>query len=189
MTTTRINLLPWREKRRKERQAEFGVMLLIAAGLGLAVFFFWNQWVNAQITQQSERNRLIETRSAVLDRKIEEITELEERREELVERMRVIQDLQGNRPTIVYVFDELVRTLPDGVFYTSLQRTGDVYRISGVAESNARISRLMRNLEESPWFNEPNLQSVAATGEGEQSNQFSLTVRQGSPRSEEEDEE
>ena len=188
MTTTKINLLPWREKRRKERQAEFIGLLVIAALLGGFVFFSWNQMVNTQISHQNERNRLVQSRISVLDRQIEEINQLEERRDELVERMRVIQDLQGNRPTIVYVFDELVRTLPDGVHYTSVRRRGDSYSISGVAESNARISRLMRNLEDSPWFLDANLQSVTAVGEGDQSNRFSLTVRQGTPRAAEEDE-
>ena len=186
ITTTKINLLPWREKRRKERQQEFIIMLVVAAAVAGLVFFAWQQYVNSQITFQGERNRMIQSRITVLDRQIAEINQLEQRRAELIERMRVIQDLQGNRPTIVYVFDELVRTLPDGVYYTSVRRRGDVYTISGIAESNARISRLMRNFDESPWFTEPNLQSVTAVGGSGQANRFNLTVRQGSPRTAEE---
>merc|ERR1712005_59679 len=144
--TTMINLLPWREERRKQRQHEFIAMLAFAA---------------------------------------------------LLARMKVIQELQGNRPTIVYVFDQLVRTLPEGVYYTLVERTGDSYRIEGVAEANNRISRLMRNLAASDWFVEPNLLNVNALDESErggadgadsaQANTFALTVKQGSPRSDDEE--
>ncbi len=98
--------------------------------------------------------------------------------------MKVIQDLQGNRPTIVYVFDEMVRTLPDGVHYTSVKRTGDLYTITGVAESNNRISRLMRNLGDSVWFGEPTLVSVTAVDGSSQANRFTLTVTQSEPKTE-----
>lgn len=188
MTTT-INLLPWREELRKQQQQEFVVLLVLAAVLGAVVWFGWSSAVNARISDQQNRISYIEKELAQLDDQIEEIKELEERRSELVERMQVIQDLQGNRPTIVYLFDQLARTLPDGVHYNKVSRKSGVFSISGIAESNNRISRLMRNLEESSWFESPNLQTVTAAGdeENEEANQFSLTVREGSPRSNEDD--
>ena len=187
MTTT-INLRPWREERRKQRQQEFIALLAFAAVVGFAVFWFWQQSVQASITDQRERNRYIENEISLLQEKIEEIAELEERREELVERMEIIQGLQGNRPTIVYLFDQLVRTLPDGVFYTEVKFSDEQFDITGVAESNAHISRLMRNLERSEWLTNPNLRSVTALGE-DGTNRFSLTVRQVMPDTDDEEDE
>ncbi len=194
--TTRINLLPWREWRRKRLQREFILQLVLAAILGAAIWFFWNSAVSARVEGQERRNAHIEEQIGNLDDKIAEIEKLEERRSELVERMKVIQELQGNRPTIVYLFDQLVKTLPDGVYYTSVERSGKQFSISGVSESNNRISRLMRNLEESRWFEGPNLQNVSAAENQEggadseaQRNQFQLTVNQANPRGQDEDSE
>lgn len=186
MTTT-INLLPWREERRKRQQQEFIVLLMAAAVLGGLLFFVWKGVVDQQIADQRARNSHIQTKSAALDEKIDEIRELKSRRDELVSRMEVIQSLQGNRPTIVYVFDQLVRTLPDGVFYTKIERKGDTYTINGIAESNNRISGLMRNFDESPWFKEANLQKVTALDDSSQTNAFTLTVKQSSPNSQKEE--
>jgi len=196
--TTRINLLPWREWRRKRLQREFILQLVLAAVLGAAIWFFWNSAVSARVEGQERRNAYIEEQIGKLDDKIKEIEKLEERRSELVERMKVIQELQGNRPTIVYLFDRLVKTLPDGVYYTSVERNGKKFSISGISKSNNRISRLMRNLEESRWFKEPNLQNVSsaedqegggdASGES-QRNQFQLTVSQANPREQGDDSE
>lgn len=181
--TTRINLLPWREKRRKRQQQEFMAMLGFAAVIGVFVAFGWQYVKQGQIDEQRARNTFINKEVVKLERDIKEIERLEERRAELVERMQVIQDLQGNRPSIVYVFDQLVRTLPEGVYYTFVSRSGKKFRIEGVAESNNRISRLMRSLDESVWFEEPNLLEVSAlSGEDDgERNQFTLTVQQGSP--------
>ncbi|MAO60278.1 MAG: pilus assembly protein PilN [Alcanivorax sp.] len=192
MTTT-INLLPWREERRKQKQHEFVAMLIFAAIVAGLIFWLWKGMVEGQIADQQSRNNHIQSAISKLDTQIKEIKELQRRRDELVARMKVIQELQGNRPTIVYVFDQMVRTLPDGVYYTTVERKGDSYTIEGVAESNNRISRLMRNLDASDWFIEPNLLNVRALdpdnrAEGEQTNSFVLTVKQGSPRSEEEEE-
>lgn len=187
--TTNINLLPWREERRKQRQQEFVAMLIFAVLVAGLIFWLWKGVVEDHIADQQTRNNHIQSEIAKLDKQIEEIKALQERREELVARMQVIQDLQGNRPTIVYVFDQLVRTLPDGVYYSSVERKGNTYTINGVAESNNRISRLMRNFEASPWFVEPSLLNVKALESGAQANSFTLTVKQGSPRSEEKEEE
>lgn len=177
MTTT-INLLPWREERRRQQQQDFLMLLGVAVAAGALVWWVWSQAVERQISGQSARNNYITKELAVLDQQIKEIAELEQRREELVARMGVIQNLQNNRPSIVYIFDQLVRTLPDGVYYTRIERVGKQFTISGVAESNTRISSLMRNLNDSPWFTNPNLKTVNALGENTDANAFQLTVSQ-----------
>ena len=178
---TTINLLPWREARRKQQQQDFIIMLAIAALLGGLVFFGWNRMAAAQVEDQQSRNAYIKRELAQLDQQIKEISELEKRREELISRMNVIQDLQNNRPYIVYMFDQLVRTLPDGVYYTSIERKGAEFTIAGVADSNNRISALMRNLDDSAWFKEPNLRTVTAASDGSEVNSFVLTIKQELP--------
>ncbi len=178
---TTINLLPWREARRKQQQQDFIIMLAVAAAIGIAVFFGWKLVVDGKLENQLSRNRYIERELSQLDQQIKEISELEKRRADLVSRMNVIQDLQNNRPYIVYMFDQLVRTLPDGVYYTSIERKGGIFTISGIADSNNRISALMRNLSESDWFKDPDLRTVAAAADGSQENVFTLTVSQELP--------
>ena len=178
---TTINLLPWREARRKQQQQDFVIMLAVAAVLGALVFFGWNSVVDGKVDNQRNRNSYIERELSQLDQQIKEISELERRREELISRMNVIQDLQNNGPYIVYMFDQLVKTLPDGVYYTSIERRGGVFTISGIADSNNRISALMRNLNDSPWFKDPDLRTVAAAAGDAQANTFSLTVSQELP--------
>ena len=156
-------------------------MLAVAAAIGIAVFFGWKMVVDSKVENQLSRNRYIERELAQLDQQIKEISELEKRRADLVSRMNVIQDLQNNRPYIVYMFDQLVRTLPDGVYYTSIERKGGIFTIAGVADSNNRISALMRNLNESDWFKDPDLRTVAAAGHGSEANIFTLTVSQELP--------
>lgn len=180
MTTT-INLLPWREERRKQRQHEFFAMLVFAALVAGLIFWLWRGVEQSRIADQQTRNDHIQSQIAKLNKQIREIQHLKQRRQELVARMKVIQALQGNRPSIVYVFDQLVRTLPDGVYYTMVQRKGGVFTIDGVAESNNRISRLMRNMEKSPWFINPSLLNVKALPGNDKANSFELTVQQGSP--------
>ncbi len=179
----RINLLPWREQRREERKQRFlaalGVVLVGAA----ALVFAGDQLLNAAIDRQSARNDYVRKEIAALDARIKEISELRKRRQELLERMKIIQDLQGNRPVIARVFDQLVRTLPDGVYFTSLKMTGKTIAIGGAAESNNRVSALMRNLDASEWLTAPNLTEVKAVTAGavDQANVFQLTVQQTRP--------
>ena len=143
----RINLLPWREQLREERKQRFLVSLagvfIVAAGL----VFLGDQMLSAAIDNQNARNDFIKKEIAVLDARINEISELKTRRQQLLERMKIIQDLQGNRPIIGRVFDQLVRTLPDGVYFTSVKMSGKSIAIVGAAESNNRVSNLMRNLD------------------------------------------
>jgi type IV pilus assembly protein PilN len=118
----------------------------------------------------------------VLDKQVAEIRELQKRRNQLLDRMRVIQELQGNRPIIVRVLDQLVRTVPDGVFYTNLSTKNKRISITGIAESNNRVSSLMRRLDASDWLANPNLDKVkAASDYGDQANTFNLSVSVKAP--------
>ncbi len=187
MITTKINLLPWREERRKQMQQDFMVLLGVAAALAVLVWFMWQTKVDGQIETQASRNAYIKKELTLLEEQIKEIKELEQRREELVGRMETIQSLQNDRPSIVYIFDQLVRTVPDGVYYTAVERKAKSFTITGVAESNTRISALMRNLNESPWFVGPSLQTVTAIKDSEAS-AFTLTVRQEDQQKDSEEE-
>ncbi|UVE18260.1 type 4a pilus biogenesis protein PilN [Pseudomonas sp. LS44] len=179
----RINLLPWREQLREERKQRFlatlAGVLVVAAGL----VFLGDQYLNSAIEQQNARNDFIRKENAVLDARIKEISELKTRRQQLLERMKIIQDLQGNRPIIGRVFDQLARTLPDGVYFTSLGMKEKNIAIDGAAESNNRVSNLMRNLDASDWLQAPNLTAVKAVTAGalDQANVFQLTVQQTQP--------
>ena len=155
-----INLLPWREKKREEAKQKFFVYLggaALAAGVILGI---GHLIITSQIANQAARNTYLTQQIAVLDTKIAEIRDLQEQKRALTERMTVIQDLQGRRPVIVRLFDELVRTLPDGVYYEGITRTGDVISLNGVADSQNRVATLMRYLEDSEWFADANLNQI-----------------------------
>lgn len=179
---TRINLLPWREERRQELKRQFFVILFGVALIGAGAVYLVDMSVQNQIENQRKRNNFITSETSKLDAQIKEIEELKKKRERLVERMNVIQDLQGNRPVIVHVFDQLAKTIPDGVFYSSVSASGNAYTIEGMAEANNRVSNLMRNLSTSPMFQDPSLSNVKAEGRGDEVwSRFSLTVKQGVP--------
>lgn len=179
----RINLLPWRDQYREEKKKEFlGVLAGVAIFAGLASYL-WVASIEGAIDNQRARNQILEKEIAFLQKQVEEIEKLKERRTELLDRMRVIQELQGTRPLIVRYFDEFVRAMPDGVYLTVLNRTGNTMKMEGVAESNNRVSSFMRNLDQSNWFIAPNLTSVsAAPDEGEQSSSFEMTVQTTVPK-------
>ena len=172
-----INLLPWRETRRQARKKQFLVGLAATLAGAVVSLFCWDLAVNGQISHQQSRNQYLQTQIALLDEEVAEIRGLQRKRNELIERMRVIQSLQGNRPVIVRLLDQLVKTIPDGVFYTSLETKANVVSIEGVAESNNRVSSLMRQLDSSDWLENPNLDAVQAAPEfGGQATTFTLTV-------------
>jgi type IV pilus assembly protein PilN len=179
----KINLLPWREQLREERKQRFLVALagsfVVAAGL----VFLGGQLFNSAIENQTARNNFVRKEIAVLDARIKEISELKARRQELLERMKIIQDLQGNRPVTARIFDQMTRTLPDGVYFNDVSMTGTRISILGAAESNNRVSELMRKMDGSEWLTGPNLAQVKATTAGaiDQANTFSLTVEQTRP--------
>ena len=184
----KINLRPWREELRAEKQKQFVVMILGAAFIAVGLTFLWKTDMDNRIAYQESRNAYIETATKQLDKQIKEIEDLKRKRDELLSRMQVIQDLKGKRPVIVRVFDELVRTLPDGLFYTNLKKTGDTVDVVGMSESNSRISALMRRFEESDWFTNPNLSNVSAADNRRAGySQFNLSVQQQTPEPEGED--
>jgi type IV pilus assembly protein PilN len=160
----KINLLPWREELRKQQLQEFAVVLGMVVFAAIVASFGWKMERERAVEAQKARNSYIEAQISELEESIKEIEELQRRKNALVERMNVIQGLQGNRPTIVHVFDQFVETLPDGVYYTTIKQEGEKYSIVGIAESNNRVSNLMRSLDSSPWFMNPQLIKVVAKG-------------------------
>jgi type IV pilus assembly protein PilN len=157
-----INLLPWREELRKRRNKDFGITTAVAVVLMGGVVFGFNWHYQQQIDFQTQRNSYLEQQIAALNKKIREIEELDREKARLLARMRIIQQLQSSRPEIVHVVDAIVETLPDGVFYTSIRQRGTSFSMIGVAQSNARVSSLMRQLEASEWFEDPNLVEIKA---------------------------
>lgn len=157
-----INLLPWRQELRKQRQQEFVAIIIAVAAIAALLVIFAHTALSKQISDQEERNIYIKNEIATLDKQIKEIDELQKRRDELLSRMKVIQDLQGHRPIIVRVFDEMVRAVPDGIYLTSISRKGDQFSITGLAETNNQVSNFMRNLNASPWFKDASLSTVVA---------------------------
>ena len=177
-----INLLPWRERLREERKQQFLVALAITAGIAGLILVLADRVLASQISNQNARNAYLTEQITLLDREIAEIRELQQQKRDLTARMTVIQDLQGRRPVIVRLFDELVRTLPEGIYYDRITRTEDSISIEGIAESNSRVSALMRALDDSEWFANPDLRQVtaenpaAADAADSQRNRFQLTV-------------
>lgn len=155
-----INLLPWRDKLRKQRQREFGFMILGALVLTVLAMVYWHMLVQGQIDHQNNRNRFLETEISKVDEEIREIKDLERTRQKLIARMKVIEDLQISRPQIVHLFDELVTVVPDGAYLTELVQRGGNLVLNGRAQSNARVSTYMRNIESSPWMNDPKLRII-----------------------------
>jgi len=184
-----INLLPWREKRRDLKKKEFlQVCLLVAIAVG-AVVFAVHSVIDAKVDSQVQRNERLQSEIADLTERVKEITELRKQKDAMIARMDVIQSLQGNRPMIVYIFDQLSRTIPSGVFYQSVKREGQRIEIMGIAESNARISELVRRLDASDWFADPRPTDIKAVPEfGEFATQFTLVLTISEPKSNEEEE-
>ena len=188
-----INLLPWRDELRKRREKEFIITAVIAALLMGGVVLGVHLHYESRIAYQNQRNTFIETEIAQLDKKIKEIEDLKKERDRLIARTKVIQNLQAGRPEIVHVFDELVTTLPDGVYYTKVAQKGRALNLQGVAQSNARVSSLMRSLETSTWFQNPSLVEIkgdpAQKGTDARHPTFILNVTQEAQKQDEETQE
>ena len=184
-----INLLPWRDWRRKRRQKEFiATAALSVLGAALVVYLVYAAYGKV-ISNQEARNQRITDEIATLDGQIKEIKSLRDNREQLLSRMRVIQELQGNRPIIVRVFDEMARTLANGVFFKSAKMEGDLLTVTGSAEANNRVSALMRNIDGSAWFVDPNLKGIKENPEfGPQASDFELSFKRVNPRAPSEEE-
>lgn len=158
----KINLLPWRDTLRAKQKKDFLEACGLAAILGAMIAVMLYVSIGLKIDHQLERNNRLKEEIVKLDAQIEEVKSLEKRRNLLVERMKIIGGLQSNRPTIVHIFDELVRTLPDGVYYNTLNRSEGRVSVTGVGEKNEDVSSLMRKFEASKWFKDPLLTGVTA---------------------------
>lgn len=178
----KINLLPWRAERRKQRLQEFYSMLGLAAAAAALVSFLIVMYYNGQIDGQNARNQYLTDQIAIVDKQIAEIAELDKKKAGLLKRKEVIEQLQSSRSQMVHLFDELARTIVDGTMITSIKQRGDSLTLEGRAQSNARVSSYMRNLEASGWMTNPELSVIEAKG-GDKGlpYQFSLKVTLKSP--------
>ncbi|MBN7138149.1 fimbrial protein, partial [Lysobacter enzymogenes] len=179
----RINLLPWRAERRKARQKEFVAMLglsaLAAAALSVLIVFYYSN----EIGGQQKRNEFLDGQIVEVDKKIKEIEELDKKKAKLLARKEVIEKLQSNRSQMVHLFDSLVRTIPDGAVLTAIKQDAETLTLEGRAQSNARVSTYMRNLEVSGWMSKPDLTIIEAKGGGGKGlpYEFKLTVKLANP--------
>ncbi|MFV8834381.1 PilN domain-containing protein [Aquisalimonas sp.] len=179
---TRINLLPWREALKKQRTTEFYVILAITAALAAAVWYAGRWYIGDLVSHQEYRNQMLETEIAQLELQIEEIDELESVREQLLARMSVIEELQAGRPQVVHLFEEIATTIPDGVYLEELNQSGEQLTVSGVAQSNARVSTYMENLDGSSWLTAPDLDVIEVDDrQGSRVSRFTLRVDQTDP--------
>jgi type IV pilus assembly protein PilN len=173
----RINLLPHREIKRKRQQKEFIIMTAAVLGLGAAAWFAVHSYLGGQLEEQNGRNNYLDSEIATLDKQIDEIKKLKEQTAALLQRKKVVESLQANRAETVYLLDQLVRQLPDGVYLKNVQQKGNKVTIGGYAQSNARVSTFMRNLESSPYLEKPVLIEIKAFADKTtRISEFSLTV-------------
>lgn len=176
----RINLLPWRDELRAKQQQDFvasiGAAILATCLLLLLVYMY----IEGMKEYQTSRNQLLKNEIAVLDKKINEIKDIELKKNKLLTKIEVIQKLQESRPEIVHLFDELAKSTPEGVFLTKFVQVDTSLTMDGKAESNARVSAFMRAIESSPWLNSPNLSVIKGQGKNnDEMNEFSLQAKLG----------
>jgi len=174
----RINLLPHRESKRKERKLKFVVALgaaaVAAAVTSFAAYLMYGQMIDAQ----QRRNDTLRVQIKKLDKENEEINNLEAAKQKFIARMEIIEKLQRSRPEIVHVFDEIVRTLPEGVYLTAVKQTGGTLKFDGIAQSSTRVSSFMRNIDGSQWLRNPSLEVVQTTKGSGPGSSFTLTAQQ-----------
>jgi type IV pilus assembly protein PilN len=162
----RINLLPWRDEERKERKLQFLIALGGATLVAIVLAFLGYLMFSSMIDGQQRRNDRLRAEIKGLDKQIEEINSLESAKQKFIARMEIIEKLQRSRPEIVHVFDEIVKTLPDGAYLTGVKQTDQKFKFDGVAQSATRVSTFMRNIDSSEWLKNPELQVVAADTSG-----------------------
>ena len=162
----RINLLPWREEERKQRQQDFMVALGGSVMAGAAVVALTWFWFVQMIDAQQDRNQRLEAEIAELEKSITEIDGLERQKERLLARMEIIEQLQRSRPEIVHLFDEISRTMPEGVYLNGMAQQGRSVELKGVAQSSTRVSALMRQTDNSEWLTDPSVTKVETTDVG-----------------------
>lgn len=183
-----INLLPWREWRRERARRTFFVRLGLSGAAAFALVLALGWQLDHESVRMDRRNDYLRERIGGLDRRIADIERLTDQTEQVLSRLAEARGLQGNRQTMVRTFDALARTVADGVHYTSISMTDDLFAAVGVAASNDRVSSLMRNLEDSPWFAEPSLKSISESRDsphyGGRASEFELTFRRAGTKRE-----
>ncbi len=173
----RINLLPHRELKRKAQQKQFSVLAGITFFLGLLTVGMIHFMITEQIEHQESRNKYMKNQIAILDKQIDEIKKIRAQTEVLLARKKVVETLQDNRSDVVHLLDQLVRLLPDGVYLRSIKQTDQTINLKGYAQSNARVSTLMRKLESSAWLESPSLIEIKASKvDNTRLNEFNLNV-------------
>ncbi|HEY8553625.1 MAG TPA: PilN domain-containing protein [Burkholderiales bacterium] len=177
--STRLNLLPWREMRRREQDRQLLTIGIGAWVLMVLIVFYAYIHVSAQVEAQNKRNEFLKQEIAKVEQQIKEVADLKKRRQDLIARMNVIQQLQADRTRVVRILDDLARRVPEGVQLATLKQTGGkTMALTGVAQSNARVSALMRNLAASDWFADPQLGVInVRRRQGERVSEFSLNVK------------
>lgn len=178
----RINLLPWREELRKEQTRQFVSMMAISAIFTAAIILLVYVNIAKMIDSQNYRNTMLTNEIAKLEEQLKQIAELESTKAQLLSRMEIIQSLQQKRPQVVHVFDEIVRTLPEGIYLTDLKQQGDSFEFTGISESNGRVSAYMRNIESSVWMKNPRLKVIEAKRKDGRGSEFILELAQTSPQ-------
>lgn len=173
----RINLLPWREERRKARRQQFFAFAGVIAAVAAVIWFMGYGAINGYISAQDGKNGFLKSEIAALDKEIDEIKRLREQTDSLLSRKRVIESLQANRTETVHLFNELARQVPEGVYLKSIKQAGDKISLVGYAQSNARVSSLMRNLDASPVMERPDLMEIRSAAVGNRRmSEFNLNV-------------
>lgn len=182
----RINLLPHREEKRKQRKIAFIRLLALAAVLGFAIAVAYAAFMATKISNQNQRNEFIRAENAKLDQQIKEISTLKQEIEALKARQQAVEDLQSDRNQPVYLLDELVKQVPEGIYLRALKQDNQRVALSGYAQSNERVSELLRNLgNNSPWLERPDLVEIkaATVGQGKDAKRvFDFTVNVGIKR-------
>ena len=174
----RINLLPHREERRRARQIQFYSLSVLTLLLGVIVWGLVHMAIGARIDYQDRRNAYMEKEITILDKQIDEIKKLREQTKILLERKDAVEKLQSDRSNVVHLMDQMLRILPEGVYLKSIKQTGDDINLVGYTQSNARVSTLMKAIQDSAWLESPNLIVInATTVNGSQISEFTLTFK------------
>ena len=181
----RINLLPWRDELRKQKQQQFIVVTAGTAVVGGLLVLLAHMQFTGLIDKQNQRNQFLENEIATLEKKILKIKDLEKTKTALLARMDIIQQLQHSRPQSVHLMDQLVLTLPDGLYLNKISQKGTALTLSGSAQSNARVSAYMRNIDSSEWMAQPRLEVIKTKdGDSRRSAEFILRASQATPAKE-----
>lgn len=176
-----INLLAWRDELRKEQTRQFVSLLVFSVILTLAVIMLAHVNVSRLIDHQDARNKILDQEIVRLDKELLKINDLEETKEKLLSRMDIIQSLQQKRPQIVHLFDELVRTMPEGLHLSEIKQQAGNVTIKGIAESNGRVSAYMRNIDASDWMTSPKLKVIQSQRKDGRGSEFILLASQSAP--------